>query len=300
MSQHSLSTSLSEIFDPTISLQSLSFVDLTYTFSSSDLFLAPTSIFNSTVLARPSSLPSFSQAIDHTISDRRSSRVDVTSPFPSSVVVPTPAVLNPSIASFSPQFDFSVSLTASPDINDSVRAQPLIPTNFVNSSNAVSPLSSFWSLTDTEPNLETSAPHQSTQSGEINENTYYRDGSDPTDVSPLSTRLFISLIGYAAQERTTTGNVGLISGIVVGVLVLCAIAVTSTILVLRRKEEVEEEKEETSNELQCETDIQGFKWHNPTEAFGREKSSFSLAVNSFAIQGNPQAILGFDPEEYFV
>jgi hypothetical protein len=30
------------------------------------------------------------------------------------------------------------------------------------------------------------------------------------------------------------------------------------------------------------------------------KSSFSLAVQSFAIPGNPQAILDFNPEEYFV
>jgi hypothetical protein len=48
------------------------------------------------------------------------------------------------------------------------------------------------------------------------------------------------------------------------------------------------------HELQYETHFAGI--------VGRDgnRSSFSLAVPSFVLVGNPQAILDFNPEEYFV
>jgi hypothetical protein len=87
-----------------------------------------------------------------------------------------------------------------------------------------------------------------------------------------------------------------------GLVALSAIGFGVPTFVFRREETEEEEEEErqVSHELQFENAFPGIRARDASGAIYGNKSSFSLAVQSFAIPVNPQAILDFNPEEYFV
>jgi hypothetical protein len=117
----------------------------------------------------------------------------------------------------------------------------------------------------------------------------------------VSTALFCS-VGSDPLHVGNVSSAGLIGGLVGGLVGLCVIGFMITRFVLRREEEEEEEEEarEVSHELQFENAFPGLRARDASGMIYGNKSSFSLAVQSFAIPGNPQAILDFNPEEYFV
>jgi hypothetical protein len=117
----------------------------------------------------------------------------------------------------------------------------------------------------------------------------------------MSTGLFSS-IGANAAHVGNVSSAALIGGLVGGLIALGVIGFMASKFVLRREEEEEEEEEarEIGHELQFENAFPGLRARDASGMIYGNKSSFSLAVQSFAIPGNPQAILDFNPEEYFV
>jgi hypothetical protein len=240
------------------------------------------SAFHSTASLQHSCVFSLSHPMDIvTLRHRSLLPVDITRPLPSASIFLAPTMLG----FFSPLFDSLPLMSRSAYFNSFIVAS---------STASVSVPNLMFSQVGF-PDLS-SVGHSS----EMPRSTDLPNDSELTRARILSAYLMAGTL-YEGEKAV---GVGLIGGIVGGVIALCAIAITLVILKLRHEEEEAEDEEEEDHEanveLQFETSFQRINGRNANETLYDRRSSFSLAVQSFAIPNNPQAILDFNPEEYFV